>query len=138
MQVDDPNLPLLESAATKLAPFLQEIVFIGGVALGLLITDKGAAPIRGTNDVDVIARILTYADYIEFSQRLRQAHFTEDSGSSLSPVVGTMKNWCWTFWPSGKKYWVIPTSGMRVRWKAQYPLRCPAGRQLKLFPRPSF
>lgn len=80
MRIDDPNLPLLEEAAAKLRPFLKEIVFIGGVALGLLITDKGAAPIRGTNDVDVIAGIITYADYIEFSQRLRQAHFSEDSG----------------------------------------------------------
>lgn len=30
----------------KLAPFLDEIVFVGGVTLGLLITDKAAAPIR--------------------------------------------------------------------------------------------
>ncbi|MEI9979892.1 MAG: hypothetical protein WDN23_13025 [Edaphobacter sp.] len=76
----DPNLPLLEDAVQKLAPFLDEIVFVGGVTLGLLITDKAAAPIRGTNDVDVIAEIITYADYMEFSERLREAHFTEDAG----------------------------------------------------------
>lgn len=76
----DPNLPLLEDAARKLAPFLDEIVFVGGVTLGLLITDQAAAPIRGTTDVDVIAEILTYTDYIAFSERLRQAHFTEDEG----------------------------------------------------------
>ena len=58
-----PNLPLLEEAAQKLAPFLEEIVFVGGAILGLLITDQAAAPIRGTNDVDVIAEIVTYADY---------------------------------------------------------------------------
>jgi len=45
----------------NLPPFLEEIVFVGGVTLGLLITDKAAAPIRGTTDVDVIAEILTYA-----------------------------------------------------------------------------
>jgi predicted nucleotidyltransferase len=76
----DPNLPLLEDAVRKLAPFLDEIVFVGGVTLGLLITDKAAAPIRGTTDVDVIAEIVTYADYIAFSERLRLAHFTEDEG----------------------------------------------------------
>ena len=74
----DPNLPLLEDAVRKLAPFLDEIVFVGGVTLGLLITDKAAAPIRGTNDVDIIAEIVTYADYIAFSERLRKVHFTED------------------------------------------------------------
>jgi hypothetical protein len=76
----DPNLPLLEDAVHKLAPFLDEIVFVGGITLGLLITDKAAAPIRGTNDVNVIAEIVTYADYIAFSERLREAHFTEDTG----------------------------------------------------------
>jgi hypothetical protein len=76
----DPNLPLLEDAVRKLAPFLDEIVFVGGVTLGLLITDEAAAPIRGTTDVDVIAEIVTYADYIAFSGRLRKAHFTEDQG----------------------------------------------------------
>jgi hypothetical protein len=76
--VSDPNLPLLEEAALKLTPFLEEIVFLGGVTLGLLITDQGAAPIRGTNDVDVIAEIMTYTEYIIFSERLRSQHFTED------------------------------------------------------------
>ena len=76
----DPNLPLLEDAAGKLASFLDEIVFVGGVTLGLLIDDQAAAPIRGTTDVDVIAEIITYADYVEFSERLRQARFTEDVG----------------------------------------------------------
>ncbi len=76
----DPNLPLLEDAAHKLAPFLEEIVFVGGVTLGLLITDEAAAPIRGTNDVDVIAEIITYADYMAFSERLREANFAEDTG----------------------------------------------------------
>jgi hypothetical protein len=75
----DPNLRLLEDAATKLAPFLGEIVFVGGVTLGLLITDKAAAPIRSTDDVDVIAEILSYVDYIAFSERLRKAQFTEDT-----------------------------------------------------------
>jgi hypothetical protein len=78
----DPNLVLLEDAAQKLAPFLDEVVFVGGVTLGLLITDQAAAPIRGTTDVDVIAEIITYADYIAFSERLRAERFTEDAGES--------------------------------------------------------
>jgi hypothetical protein len=76
----DPNLPLLEDAVRKLRPFLGEIVFVGGVTLGLLITDEASAPIRGTTDVDVIAEIVTYAEYVAFSERLRQADFTEDTG----------------------------------------------------------
>jgi hypothetical protein len=88
----DPNLPLLEDAVHKLAPFLDEIVFVGGITLGLLITDKAAAPIRGTNDVDVIAEIVTYADYIAFSERLREAHFTEDERGKASHLP--VAQWC--------------------------------------------
>jgi len=77
--MDFPNLDLLESAAEKLRPLLPEIVFVGGCATGLLITDPGAAPVRRTYDVDVISEIVSYADYAAFSERLRALGFTEDS-----------------------------------------------------------
>jgi len=86
----DPNLPMLEDAVRKLASFLHEIVFVGGVTLGLLITDEAAAPIRGTTDVDVIAEIGNYADYIAFSERLRKAHFTEDTDLTCRWHHGTL------------------------------------------------
>jgi hypothetical protein len=63
----------------KLRPLLPEIVFVGGCATGLLITDPGAAAVRGTYDVDVITEIASYADYIAFSDRLRKLGFQEDS-----------------------------------------------------------
>ena len=77
--MDFPNLDLLESAAEKLRPLLPEIVFVGGCATGLLITDPGAGPVRRTYDVDVISEIASYPDYAVFSQRLRVLGFTEDS-----------------------------------------------------------
>ena len=76
----DPNLPMLEDAARKLASFLEEIVFVGGSMLGILITDEAAAPLRRTIDVDVIGGIMTYSEYMEVSERLHQANFTEDAG----------------------------------------------------------
>ncbi len=77
--MDFPNLDLLESAAQKLRPLLPEIVFVGGCATGLLISDPGAAPVSRTYDVDVISEIVSYADYAAFSERLRALGFTEDS-----------------------------------------------------------
>lgn len=52
-----PNLELLKLTAEKLRPLLPEIVFVGGCATGLLVTDPGAAPVSATYDVDVIAQI---------------------------------------------------------------------------------
>ena len=74
-----PNLDLLERAAALLQPLLPEIVFVGGCATGLLITDPGAAAVRATYDVDVITEIASYADYVVFSERLRELGFQEDS-----------------------------------------------------------
>jgi hypothetical protein len=74
-----PNLELLKLTADKLRPLLPEIVFVGGCATGLLVTDPGAAPVRATYDVDVIAEIGSYADYAIFSERLRAQGFQEDT-----------------------------------------------------------
>ena len=76
----DPNRLLLEQAVSRLKAFLSEIVFVGGITLGILITDDAASEIRGTTDVDVIAEIITYVGYIEFSERLKAQGFTEDMG----------------------------------------------------------
>jgi predicted nucleotidyltransferase len=75
----NPNLALLEIAAAKLKPLIKEIVFVGGCATGLLITDLAAAAVRKTYDVDVIAEIGSYAEYALFSERLRRLRFAEDT-----------------------------------------------------------
>jgi len=73
------NLVLLEDAAAKLIFLLNEVVFIGGSTLELLVSDKAAAPIRSTIDVDVIVETTTYAGYIAFSERLRAVGISENT-----------------------------------------------------------
>jgi hypothetical protein len=64
------NLELLVEAACLLKPLLSELVFVGGSTTALLITDKAAAEVRPTYDVDAIAEISSYAAYADFSERL--------------------------------------------------------------------
>ena len=73
------NLDLLEDAADKLKQLKEEVVFVGGSILDLLITDKAASPVRATLDVDAIAEITTYGDYLLFAERLRELGFREDT-----------------------------------------------------------
>ena len=73
------NLELLTDAARLLKPLLGELVFVGGCATTLLITDKAAADVRPTFDVDAIAEITSYADYTAFSEKLRNLGFAEDT-----------------------------------------------------------
>jgi hypothetical protein len=75
----NPNLELLTDAAKLLEPLLSELVFVGGCATALLITDKAAAEVRPTFDVDAIAEITSYAEYTEFSEKLRKLGFQEDT-----------------------------------------------------------
>ena len=74
------NLDLLIEAARLLKPLLGELVFVGGSTTALLITDKAAADVRPTYDVDAIAEITSYAAYADFSERLRKCGFNEDAG----------------------------------------------------------
>ena len=64
----NPNLELLVDAAKLLKPILGELVFVGGCTTALLITDKAAADVRPTYDVDAIAEITSYVGYAEFSE----------------------------------------------------------------------
>jgi hypothetical protein len=67
--MENPNFQLLLDAARLLKPILGELVFVGGCTTALLITDKAAADVRPTFDVDAIAEITSYAGYAQFSER---------------------------------------------------------------------
>src|SRR5688572_25374081 len=74
----DPNLTLLESAVRLLQPLLDDLVFVGGCATGLFITDPAAGGIRPTKDVDTITEVSSYAEYATLSERLRALKLHED------------------------------------------------------------
>jgi hypothetical protein len=79
------KLELLTEAAQLLKPLLGDLVFVGGSTTALLVTDKAAAQVRPTYDVDAIAEITSYAAYADFSERLRQCGFSEDT-SEGAPI----------------------------------------------------
>src|SRR5260221_12075030 len=77
--MNDPNLPLLQAAVRLLQPLLDELVFVGGCATGLLITDPASGGIRPTKDVDTIVEVASYAEYATLSEKLRALNLNEDS-----------------------------------------------------------
>jgi hypothetical protein len=83
------NLELLIDAARVLKPLLGELVFVGGSTTALLITDRAAADVWPTYDVDAIAGISSYPAYALFSQRLRELwiHGGLVGGSSVMPMA---------------------------------------------------
>ena len=93
--MSDPNLILLESAAERLQSLLGDFVFVGGATLGLLIPDSAAAPVRPTTDVDVIAEVSSYIDYVAISECLRRQGFAEDErpGAPLCRWLHANSSW---------------------------------------------
>ncbi len=81
----NPNIEILMVAVDKLGPLKDEMVFLGGCATGLLVTDPAAPSVRPTMDVDVITEVTSLGDYYKLSEKLRQRGFAEDK-SEGAPV----------------------------------------------------
>ena len=77
-RLQNPNLEILVLTVDLLGHLADEMVFLGGCATGLLITDTAALPIRVTRDVDALVQVVSRADYYQLSEKLRAQGFTED------------------------------------------------------------
>ncbi len=79
MNVNDPNIALLERVAERLGDALrEEMVFVGGAVAGLLITDPATPAIRPTEDVDLVCQAVMLADYHRIETALRARGFVPD------------------------------------------------------------
>jgi hypothetical protein len=81
MTPKDPNLAKVELIARALGPLREQVVFVGGCAVGLLITDTAASPVRVTFDVDLVASVSALAGYHGMEKQLVRFGFKRD----LSP-----------------------------------------------------
>ena len=80
MTAADPNRNLLRVVAEALGPLRERVVFLGGAAAGLLITDPASDPVRPTDDVDVIGEVATRTQYQTVLRReLIGRGFAEDT-----------------------------------------------------------
>lgn len=63
--------------ARRLGALVDEVVFLGGAVVPLLVPEEVASTIRATEDVDCVVCTETYHDYMEFGERLRASGFAE-------------------------------------------------------------
>ena len=55
----DVNIQMITTVARRLGNLREKVVFVGGCATGLFITDTAMPEVRVTKDVDVIIDIAT-------------------------------------------------------------------------------
>lgn len=73
-----PNVAKLELVAHALGALREQLVFVGGCAVDLLLTDPAAAPARVTYDVDLVARVEALAGYHALEKQFSQLGFKRD------------------------------------------------------------
>lgn len=137
MNAQDPNVAKVELIAIALGPLREQLVFVGGCAAGLLITDPTAAPVRATYDVDLAVQVAALRDYHRLETQFAQLGFQRDMTSEVI---------CrWRY--QGLEVDLMPTAsgilGFANRW---YPLAAdtaqiftlPGGKPIRLVTAPVF
>jgi predicted nucleotidyltransferase len=138
MNPQDPNAEMLEVVAQALGDLCDELVFVGGCAVGLLCTSPHAPPPRITYDVDVVAEVAALSAYHALEEKVAARGFTRD----MSPDAPICR------WRLGEvEVDLMPTDesilGFSNRW---YPLAIasasefslPGGRTIRLISAPAF
>jgi hypothetical protein len=78
MRTTDPSLALLSRAVVQLGPLVDRLVFLGGCATALLLSDPAAPEVRPTKDVDAITEVGSLIHYYQLVDDLHGAGFVED------------------------------------------------------------
>lgn len=77
------SIAILERAAQELAPFLDEVAFVGGATIVLWMTDQAAPEPRVTKDVDLVVEVASRGDWYRFEERLRAHGLRNDVSSDV-------------------------------------------------------
>jgi predicted nucleotidyltransferase len=80
----DKNRILVERLCTHIEPLLDQIVLVGGCAVGFLMTDAAQLLIRATDDVDLATEITTLPEYYKFTDQLKAFGFSEDIETGMT------------------------------------------------------
>jgi type I restriction enzyme, S subunit len=79
----DPNREQLIRTVNALGDICDELVFLGGSIVGLLMTDTGSEPVRATEDVDVIVEVTSRLGYERLGARLEAKGFRPDPNGPI-------------------------------------------------------
>ncbi len=86
----NPNLALLVGMAQAMGPLCDRVVFVGGCATGLLLSDAALVNVRATEDVDAIVEVASLARYHALADELMQRGFKQTMADNTPPF-----RWFW-------------------------------------------
>ena len=86
----NPNLSLLIGMAQAMGPLCERVVFVGGCATGLLLSNPKLMDVRATEDVDAIVEVATLVGYHQLADELMQRGFKQTMADNTPPF-----RWFW-------------------------------------------
>lgn len=131
-RAQNPNLEVLEVAARALGPLRDQLVFLGGCATALLITDSAAPPVRVTRDVDTLAEIGTAAEYRKLEKRLRERGFEVDTSKDAPICRWAGHGVLLDVMPSDERILGFGNIWYQSAISSSVPYRLPGGTQIRL------
>lgn len=87
----NPNIELLSGMAHAMGPLCDQVVFVGGCATGLLVSQPLAADVRATEDVDAIVEVASLAAYHALADQLMARGFKQTMADNTPPF-----RWFWS------------------------------------------
>jgi hypothetical protein len=136
--MSNPNLAILELVAHALGPVCDEVVFVGGCAAGLLLTQARPDRIRATEDVDIVAQALTVHDYHAVEERVRAQGFSNDMRPDAPICRWVYKNVTLDVMPTVKEILGFANRWYPLAIETAQTLALPSGLQIRLIAAPVF
>jgi predicted nucleotidyltransferase len=87
----EQNMAILSVVAIAIGSLRDSLVFVGGCATGLLVTNVRAQPIRVTIDVDLVAHVTSRAEYRSLEREFESLGFAHDLTAN-APICRWRKN----------------------------------------------
>ena len=134
----DRNLEILSVVARAIGPLRETVIFVGGCATGLLVTNVRAQPIRLTYDVDLVVQAVSRRAYHDVQKQFAALGFQHDT-SDEAPICRWKK--------AEVTVDLMPTAegilGFHNRWyelavETAQPCLLPDGTHIKLITAPVF
>ena len=137
-QITNPNIELLELAVHQLDDLAERLVFLGGCATGLLLTDPAAPPIRATQDVDVITELTSLIEYYGLADLLREKGFREDTSEDAPICRWRTDNIILDVMPTDQDIFGFGSPWYQQALEGSIVMTLPSGRQIRMITAPYF
>ena len=136
--LNNPNLAILELVAQALGPVSDSVIFVGGCATGLLLTQERPDRIRMTEDVDIVAQALTVHDYHAIEKQVRARGFCNDMRPKAPICRWVYQNVTLDLMPTVKDILGFANRWYPLALETAQPMTLPSGKTIRLICAPVF